>query len=103
MEEQNDIEVKDEHCGVEDCNDDCTAEICEAGECAPCNSVETLQKAGAVDVILSKVISRKLLVFLTATGLFAWFGLDPDTWGLIAMIYVGGQSVIDTVKIWKHG
>ncbi len=103
MSEENDIEVKNEHCGVEDCNDDCTVETCETGKCYPCNSVETLQKAGAFDVMLSKVISRKLLVFLVATGLFAWFGLDPDTWGLIAMIYVGGQSVIDTVKVWKHG
>ena len=103
MHKQNDIESDSEHCGVESCNSECTEDICEAGECAPCNSVETLQKAGAVDVILSKVISRKLLVFSVATGLFAWYGLDPDTWGLIAMIYVGGQSVIDTVKVWKHG
>ena len=68
-----------------------------------CQSVEPLQKVGVLDVVLSKVVSRKLLVFGVATGLFAWFGLDPDTWGLIAMIYVGGQSVIDTVKVWKHG
>ena len=103
MNERNDVEVKDEHCGVADCNDDCTVATCEAGDCAPCNSVEELQKVGALDVILSKVISRKLLVFGVATGLLMWFGLDPDTWGLIAMIYVGGQSVIDTVKVWKHG
>jgi len=99
----NDIEVKDEDCGVADCNDTCVVETCEAPNCAPCSSVETLQKVGAVDVILSKVISRKLLVFGVATGLLMWYGLDPDTWGLIAMIYVGGQSVIDTVKVWKHG
>ena len=72
-------------------------------EVKDCDSSEPLQKVGALDVILSKVVSRKLLVFGVATGLFAWFGLDPDTWGLIAMIYVGGQSVIDTVKVWKHG
>ena len=60
-------------------------------------------REGALDAIQEKIISRKLLVFGVATGLFAWFGLDPDTWGLIAMIYVGGQSVIDTVKVWKHG
>jgi hypothetical protein len=29
--------------------------------------------------------------------------LDPETWGLIAIVYVGGQSVIDTVKVYKHG
>tara|TARA_B100000282_G_scaffold112757_1_gene79927 strand:- start:1231 stop:1494 length:264 start_codon:yes stop_codon:yes gene_type:complete len=68
-----------------------------------CGSIEPLEKVGAVDVILAKLISRKLLVFGVATGLLMWYGLDPDTWGLIAMIYVGGQSVIDTVKIWKHG
>lgn len=68
-----------------------------------CDSIEPLEKVGAVDVILAKLISRKLLVFGVATGLLMWYGLDPDTWGLIAMIYVGGQSVIDTVKIWKHG
>ena len=68
-----------------------------------CGSIAPLEKVGAVDVILAKLISRKLLVFGVATGLLMWYGLDPDTWGLIAMIYVGGQSVIDTVKIWKHG
>ena len=103
MKEHHDMEMEGEHCGVEDCNSDCTVEVCEAGKCTPCNSVETLQKVGAVDVILSKVISRKLSVFLVATGLLMWYGLDPDTWGLIAMIYVGGQSIIDTVKVWKHG
>ena len=97
-----DVEVAAAHCDVKDCNG-CEPSHCEVEECKACDSIQQLQKAGAVDVILSKVISRKLSVFLVATGLFAWFGLDPDTWGLIAMIYVGGQSVIDTVKIWKHG
>ena len=46
---------------------------------------------------------EEILVFLTATGLFMWYGLDPETWAMIAMIYVGGQSVIDTVRVWKHG
>jgi len=78
-----------------------TAEHSHEGE--NCGSIEPLEKVGAVDVILAKLISRKLLVFGVATGLLMWYGLDPDTWGLIAMIYVGGQSVIDTVKIWKHG
>ena len=68
-----------------------------------CEEIETINKLGMMDVVLSKIISRKLLVFGTATGMFMWYGLDPDTWGLIAMIYVGGQSIIDTVKVWKHG
>mgnify|MGYP003135928644 FL=1 len=68
-----------------------------------CQEIETINKLGMMDIVLGKVVSRKLLVFGTATGMFMWYGLDPDTWGLIAMIYVGGQSIIDTVKVWKHG
>ena len=73
------------------------------GDCEEHEALDLVNKLGVTDKILNKVISRKLLVFLTATGLFMWYGLDPDTWGLIAMIYVGGQSIIDTVKVWKHG
>ena len=58
---------------------------------------------GVLDALQEKVISRKLLVFLTATGLLAWSNLDPETWGLIAVIYIGGQAVIDAVKAWRHG
>tara|TARA_B100000287_G_C20255229_1_gene631714 strand:+ start:179 stop:430 length:252 start_codon:yes stop_codon:yes gene_type:complete len=68
-----------------------------------CEEIETINKLGMMDIVLGKIVSRKLLVFGTATGMFMWYGLDPDTWGLIAMIYVGGQSIIDTVKVWKHG
>ena len=60
------------------------------------------EKKGALDVILEKVISRKLLVFGTATALM-WYGLNPETWGLIAMCYIGGQSAIDMVNAWKWG
>ena len=39
---------------------------------------------GVLDAVQEKIVSRKLLVFLTATGLFVWSGLDPDVWGMIA-------------------
>ena len=62
------------------------------------------EKTGSIiDKVLEKAISRKLLVFATATGLMAYNLLDPETWGMIAIVYVGGQSVIDTVKVYKHG
>ena len=61
------------------------------------------KKKGFLDSIQEKVVSRKLLVFLTATGLMAWSLLDPETWGMIAVVYIGGQSVVDTVKMYKHG
>ena len=58
---------------------------------------------GILDSIQEKVASRKLLVFLTATGLMLWAQLDPDIWGMIAVCYIGGQSAIDFAKSWKHG
>ena len=61
------------------------------------------ERLGIVDRILGRLISRKFFVFLTATGLLAWAGLDSETWGMIAMIYIGGQSVIDAAIAWRHG
>ena len=55
---------------------------------------------GMLDHVQEKIVSRKLLVFITATALM-WFGLDPDTWAMIAAMYIGGQSVIDVAKVWK--
>ena len=72
-------------------------------------SVETIdtalksEKLGAIDQILGRIISRKFFVFLTATGLLTWANLDSDTWGMIAVIYIGGQTVIDAAIAWKHG
>jgi hypothetical protein len=60
-------------------------------------------KLGAIDQIVGRIISRKFFVFLTATGLLTWSNLDSDTWGLIAVIYIGGQTVIDAAVAWKHG
>ncbi|OUU74888.1 MAG: hypothetical protein CBC29_07110 [Methylococcaceae bacterium TMED69] len=59
-------------------------------------------RKGVLDAVQEKMVSRKLLVFITATVLM-WYGLDPETWGMIAMMYIGGQSAIDMVKTWKHG
>ena len=58
-------------------------------------------KKGVLDAIQEKMVSRKLLVFITATVLM-WYGLDPETWGMIAMMYIGGQSAIDMVKTWRY-
>jgi len=61
------------------------------------------EKLGLLDKIVGRIISRKFFVFLTATALMVWSTLDPDTWGMIAMIYIGGQTVIDAAISWKHG
>ena len=56
-----------------------------------------------LDKLLKKAISRKLLVFLIATGLMTFSDLDSETWGLIAIVYIGGQSVVDMMKAYRHG
>ncbi len=58
---------------------------------------------GALDQIVGRIISRKFFVFLTATALLTWADLNSDTWGMIAVIYIGGQTVIDAAVAWKHG
>ena len=60
-------------------------------------------KKEILDRVLEKAISRKLLVFGTATGLMMWDGLDSETWGMIAIVYIGGQAVVDTMKAYKFG
>jgi len=67
------------------------------------NAHKAGEKIGLVDRIVGRIISRKFFVFLTATGLMAFYGLDSETWGMIAMIYIGGQSVIDAAIAWRHG
>ena len=61
------------------------------------------EKLGVIDKIIGRLISRKFFVFLTATGLSAYALIDSETWGMIAMIYIGGKSVIDAAIAWRHG
>ena len=105
--------MHNEECKELDCDHthDCDEENCHESEdccgcdcdCCPDCCDQPAEKLGLIDRLLEKAISRKLIVFLTATGLMAWSDLDPDTWGLVAIVYVGGQSVIDAVKTYKYG
>ena len=63
---------------------------------------DDIKEALYLDAVQEKVISRKLLVFAVATGLLYWgSGLDAETWGMIAMTYIGGQTAIDFAKVWR--
>ena len=52
---------------------------------------------GALDRSLEKIVSRKLLVWATATGLAASGFLTGGDWVTISALYLGGQAVIDAV------
>ena len=61
------------------------------------------KEKGILDAIQEKAVSRKLLVFICATALLWNAQLDPETWGMIAMMYIGGQTAVDFAKMWRHG
>ena len=84
-------------------------EIKDAVRNMPQSKVDQLKKdlyinsktKGVLDAVQEKVVSRKLLVFICATALLVYSGLEADIWGMIAMCYIGGQSAIDFAKVWK--
>lgn len=57
--------------------------------------------AGALDRLVEKIISRKFMVWLTATGLMVWANLESADWVIISGIYIGGQTVIDGIAKLK--
>ena len=60
------------------------------------------EKDGLIDQVVGRIISRKFFVFLTATGLLTWANLDSDTWGMIAVVYIGSQAAVDIVKAYRE-
>lgn len=55
-----------------------------------------------VDKLVDKAMSRKLLVFAISTVMLAMgWGLDVDTWGWIALTYIGSEGAIDSVRAYK--
>jgi len=54
-----------------------------------------------IDKLVEKLISRKLLAWLTATALLAFSDLQSGDWVTITTVYIGGQTVIDAVAKLK--
>ena len=54
-----------------------------------------------LDKGLEKLISRKLLAWATATGLLLFADLTSADWVMITCVYIGGQTVVDTVARLK--
>jgi len=61
-------------------------------------------RKGIMDRILEKLISRKLMVWLTATALmYTELGITSEDWVAISLMYVGIQGLSDIATQWKHG
>ena len=56
---------------------------------------------GKLDKLVEKAISRKFLVWITATGLMMTSGLESGDWVIISALYIGGQTVIDGIAKLK--
>lgn len=66
-------------------------------------SHEDTESTSWLDRTISKVISRKLSVFLVGTVFFAaGMGLTPDHWMTLAVAYVGTQGFIDAVQKFRQ-
>jgi len=60
-------------------------------------------KRGKLDVLLGKVTSRKLLVWVTCTVLLFLGEVSPAVWETLSLAYVGTQAFVDAATTWKHG
>ena len=55
------------------------------------------QTKAFVDTWLSKLTSRKLMVWATATALTFMGHVTSEDWVIISAIYIGGQTIIDGI------
>jgi hypothetical protein len=61
----------------------------------------TQMAKGALDKVLEKVVSRKLLVWGTATALLFTSNLESEHWLYLSSLYIGGKSIIDAIVKFK--
>ena len=57
-----------------------------------------------VDGIVGRLLSRKLMVWMTATYfMLVGEALTSSDWVAISLAYIGMQGVADIAATWKHG
>ncbi|MBO66900.1 MAG: hypothetical protein CL398_01190 [Acidiferrobacteraceae bacterium] len=66
-------------------------------------SKAVVDKRGKLDLLLGKVTSRKLLVWVTCTVLLFLGEVSPAVWETLSLAYVGTQAFVDAAVSWKHG
>ncbi len=57
---------------------------------------------GTIDKFLDRYSSRKLMVFVIATLLTLFGDVTSSDWVTISAIYIGGQSVVDSIAKLKQ-
>jgi len=58
-----------------------------------------------LDSVLDKLLSRKLMVWLTATVLMLTntVPLQSEDWVAISLAYIGIEGLADIATRWRHG
>lgn len=56
---------------------------------------------GLIDVLSEKVLSRKLLVWITASVFLGFGKITPEEWMGISLGYIGVQGVADLAAKWR--
>jgi hypothetical protein len=56
-----------------------------------------------LDKQTERLVSRKFLAWLAATGLILNSNISGDEWVAVTLVYIGSQSLVDAAVQWKHG
>jgi hypothetical protein len=65
-------------------------------------TTERKDPKGVIDVGLSKVVSRKLLVWGTATVALFTGAVPANEWLQVCLLYIGSQAAVDIVTAYKR-
>ena len=56
-----------------------------------------------LDKVVGRLVSRKLLVWGTATALAIVGSVTSEDWVAVSLVYIGSQAAVDLATVWRHG
>ena len=69
---------------------------------AKTTKIERKDPKGVIDIGLAKVVSRKLLVWATATVALFTGVVPASEWLQVCLLYIGSQAAVDIVTAYKR-
>jgi hypothetical protein len=60
------------------------------------------ERRGILDIVSTKLVSRKLLVWITSTTLLCFAKITPEEWTAVTLGYVGAEGFADIVIKYKN-
>jgi hypothetical protein len=59
------------------------------------------ERRGILDIVSTKLVSRKLLVWITSTTLLCFAKITPEEWTAVTLGYVGAEGFADLAVKWR--